>query len=266
MIPLHDDIPSHSTPFINYAIIGICSLVFFAQLAESDNASLVEQYGMIPARVLDPSTPIESLRQLAVETPLGIQIIEERHPVADSAIAPWLTLFSCIFLHGGWMHVIGNMWFLYIFGDNIEDRLGHAGYLAFYLFCGVAASAAHLVIGPDSTIPTIGASGAIAGVMGAYFIFYPRAKVLSLVPIVFVMQMIVIPAPVFLGIWFAFQAFNGFGSSGAGGGVAWWAHIGGFAAGLATAWLLKIGNVTPPPAAPTTGQHPGEYRWKQRNT
>jgi membrane associated rhomboid family serine protease len=140
------------------------------------------------------------------------------------------------------------MWFLYIFGDNVEDRLGNAGYLLFYLGCGVAASAAHLAAGPSSPIPTIGASGAIAGVMGAYSLLYPRAKVLSAIPIFIFLEIIVLPAPLFLGVWFLLQFFQGTFSIGAtqAGGVAWWAHVGGFAAGfLVAALLYAVGRTRP---------------------
>ena len=152
------------------------------------------------------------------------------------------------------MHIIGNMWMLWIFGDNVKDRLGHFWYLIFYLFCGVAASATHLLSGPDSTAPTIGASGAIAGVMGAYFVLYPRAMVLSLVPVFFFIQMVVLPAPVFLGIWFLLQFFQGTFAvtSLQNAGVAWWAHIGGFVSGLGIAWILKSQNITPPRYENTT--------------
>ncbi len=200
---------------------------------------------MIPFRVLNPDKAIEIVSQVHVQTPFGVEVIEQVREPAESAVVPWMTLFTCIFLHGGWMHVIGNMWFLFIFGDIVEDRLGHLGYLLFYLLCGVAASACHLMIGPESTVPTIGASGAIAGVMGAYFLFYPKAQVEAVIPIFIILQMIVLPAPIFLGIWFAFQFFQGT-MSGSGSGVAWWAHIGGFVVGLACAGLVKLTTRTPP--------------------
>ncbi len=184
--------------------------------------------------------------------------------MAPSAVPPWLTLLTCIFLHGGWMHFIGNMWFLFIFGDNVEDRLGHVGFLVFYLAAGIAASAAHLATNPASPIPTIGASGAIAGVMGAYFYLYPHARVLTLVPIFVILQMVVLPASVFLAIWFAIQFFQGIFSVGAtqATGVAWWAHIGGFAVGLAVAFGLDQLHVLRPKVEqirPHT-DHAGTYR------
>jgi membrane associated rhomboid family serine protease len=140
------------------------------------------------------------------------------------------------------------MWFLYIFGDNVEDRLGHLGYVIFYLGCGIAASFAHYLTDPGSTIPTIGASGAIAGVMGAYLLLYPHASVLALVPLGFLIQTMVIPAPFFLGLWFLMQLLQGSFAVGTAEaeGVAWWAHIGGFAAGFAIAWLLGATGQTKP--------------------
>jgi len=246
MIPLRDNIPSRTTPFVSYTMIGICVLVFLQQLG---NERLVEQYGMIPKRVGNPNAEITIRKPEIVRVPGGFQRGIREQPAAESAVPPWLTLLTCIFLHGGWLHIIGNLWFLHIFGDNVEDRFGHVGFLLLYLGGGVAASAVHLWSNPGSTVPTIGASGAIAGVMGAYYVLYPRAKVLTLIPIFFFLYMIVVPAPVFLGIWFLIQFFQGTAtlSSAQQGGVAWWAHIGGFVAGAAVAWLLKGTRALRPP-------------------
>lgn len=248
MIPLRDNIPSRTTPWINYGIIGLCSFVFFIQL-QDQQSGLVERYGMIPVRVAHPDRPVELIEPTLVRTPFGPAIQEVKRTVADSGVAPWQTLLTCVFLHGSWMHIIGNMWMLWIFGDNVEDRMGHWWYLMFYLFCGVAASAAHMLVDTSSAIPTIGASGAIAGVMGAYMVLYPRAQVLSLFPIFFFIQIVVLPAPVFLGLWFLLQFFQGTFAviSVQSGGVAWWAHIGGFVTGFAAAWLLKRTDTTTPP-------------------
>ena len=144
---------------------------------------------------------------------------------------------SFMFLHGGFWHLLGNMWSLYIFGDNVEDRLGHLRYLIFYIICGIASGLSHLVLNFNSNVPTIGASGAIAGVMGAYFILHPRARILTLIPIFFIPYFLEIPAYFFLGFWFLLQFINAAGSSGQAGGVAWWAHIGGFVFGFI---FLKI--------------------------
>jgi membrane associated rhomboid family serine protease len=249
VIPIHDNIPSRTAPVVNYSLIAVCAVVFLLQLRQGEANLMVEQYGMIPMRVIHPKQPVMIREQVPQRTPFGIQVVERDRPAAPAAVPAWLTVLTCIFLHGGWLHVIGNMWFLHIFGDNVEDRLGHAGYLGFYLFCGVTASLVHLISAPSSTLPTIGASGAIAGVMGAYFVLYPRAKVLAVIPIFFFIQMVVLPAPIFLGVWFVLQFFQGTFAitSDQSGGVAWWAHIGGFVAGVAIAWMLKLTHVARPP-------------------
>jgi membrane associated rhomboid family serine protease len=248
MIPLRDNIPSRSTPLVNYAVVGVCTLLFLAQLAD-DQSVLVERHGMIPYRVWHPNATVLIPKERGFEfTPFGVRQVVEEQPAAPPPWSPWFTLLTCIFLHGGWLHFLGNMWFLYIFGDNVEDRLGHLGYLLFYLGCGVAASAAHLAVNSESVMPTIGASGAIAGVMGAYLLFYPRAMVLSVVPIFFFLEVVVLPAPLFLGIWFLLQFFQGTLAITAveTGGVAWWAHIGGFAAGFVVAAALNMAGQTRP--------------------
>jgi membrane associated rhomboid family serine protease len=144
--------------------------------------------------------------------------------------------FTSMFLHGGWLHLIGNMWYLWIFGDNVEDRLGHFTYLIFYLLCGLGAGVVHTVLNYQTSVPSIGASGAIAGVLGAYLVSYPHARVLTLIPIFVFMQVIEIPALIVLGLWFLMQFFYGAASLGAAtantGGVAWWAHVGGFVIGM----------------------------------
>ncbi|TWU47075.1 rhomboid family intramembrane serine protease [Rubripirellula reticaptiva] len=239
MIPLRDNIPSRTTPIVNYAIIAICALAFITQLSEPEG-TIAESFGMVPLRVSDPSAIATLQHQAQVRTPEGIQTVIVEHTLAPAVIAPWMTIVSCMFLHGGWMHFLGNMWFLYIFGDNVEDRLGHVGYAVAYLGTGIAAGLAHYVTDPTSPIPTIGASGAIAGVMGAYAWLYPHARVQAVLPIFIILQIFVLPAPVFLGIWFALQTFSGVSASASGeaGGVAWWAHIGGFVAGAMIAILV----------------------------
>lgn len=244
MIPLRDNIPAASTPFVNYLIIAACGLAFLLQLGDQTDGEdqLVEQYGMIPQRVLHPREPLTVTVRIPVQLPSGeVAYAERQQPAAEPPISPWFTLLTCIFLHGGWLHFIGNMWFLHIFGDNVEDRFGHLGYLLFYLASGVTASATHLLTNLSSEMPTIGASGAIAGVMGAYLFLYPHARILTLVPILFFIQIVVIPAPVFLGFWFLLQFFQGAFAitSTQSGGVAWWAHIGGFLFGLALAWWME---------------------------
>ncbi|MFN3244962.1 MAG: rhomboid family intramembrane serine protease [Planctomycetota bacterium] len=231
MIPLRDSIPASRTPIVRNVLIGICAAAFLLQLTVGREMTFA--LGMIPERLLD-GDPDGGLTTSG--RPFGIA-----GPVyVDPAWVPdWLTLLTCTFLHGGWLHFLGNMLFLWIFGDNVEDRFGRVPFALFYLGCGVAASVAHLLASPGSPIPTIGASGAIAGVMGAYMFLYPKAKVLTLVPLGFLLVDFVLPAPLFLGYWFVLQLVQGTVDSSVGGGVAWWAHIGGFVVGAAVAGGLK---------------------------
>jgi membrane associated rhomboid family serine protease len=244
MIPLSDNIPSRTTPYGNYVVMALCTLVFFVQLRDNSDPklpTLVERYGLIPSRITDPSKPIElPIQEGYVRTPFGLQPVVEVREAVPSAVPPLLTLLTCVFLHGGWLHFLGNMWFLHIFGDNVEDRFGHVGFLLFYAAGGVAASTIHLLSEPGSTIPTIGASGAIAAVMGAYFVWYPHALIRALIPIFFFFTIMVVPATLFLAVWFILQFFQGTASilSTHAEGVAWWAHIGGFGAGYLIAGLL----------------------------
>jgi hypothetical protein len=262
VLPLKDNIPSQRTPVVNYLIIGCTAAVFLMQAGEEQEGgmALVERFGMIPKRVWNPDEPIVVKR--LVEHPLrGARVVEQlAHP---SPIPPWLTLLTCIFLHGGWLHFLGNMWFLFIFGDNVEDRLGRLGYLVFYLGSGVAASAAHLFTNPGSSLPTVGASGAIAAVMGAYFLLYPRARVLTLIPFFVFWDVVVLPAFFFLGFWFLLQLFQGTMAIGftEAGGVAWWAHIGGFAVGAATVAALRLTRALP---SRKVSVMPGTERFRYR--
>lgn len=220
--------------------MAVCCLIFLFQSVDATGL-LTMQFSMIPQRISHPELPVLVEMEGVVETPSGLQPVVVKKPLPQGVLPAWTTIVTCIFLHGSLMHLAGNMWFLYIFGDNVEDRLGHFGFLFFYLGTGAAASLSHFLIEPSSAIPTVGASGAIAGVMGAYLLFYPHSRVMTLVPIAFFLQMIVIPAPIFLGIWFVLQLVQGTFSIGAAhaSGVAWWAHIGGFVAGLVVAWILN---------------------------
>jgi membrane associated rhomboid family serine protease len=262
MIPLRDNIPARTWPVVNYLLIATCTVVFFAQLAEPDDPqrpTLVERYGMIPARISRPGEPVEIpvAREFARGPDGSVLVGQDGRPVirefvreaAPAAVPPLLTLLTCTFLHGGWLHFLGNMWFLFVFGDNVEDRLGKLAYLVFYLLGGVAASLAHYLSQPYSPVPTLGASGAIAAVMGAYMVLYPHARVLTLVPIVIFIQLLWLPAPLFLGIWFVIQLFQGVASisATAAEGVAWWAHAGGFAVGALGAWLMHRTHQDRPP-------------------
>lgn len=227
MIPIRDANPSSRTPVVNYIVIGLCIVVFLYELALGRQVDrFAFSYGLVPARY--------TRWELAVHFDWVEQIIP---------------FFSYMFLHGGWLHLIGNMWTLYIFGDNIESELGHFRYALFYLASGVAAAVIQLMTNLNSPIPTIGASGAVAGVMGAYFLLYPRARILAFVPIFFFFTLLEIPAYVFLGFWFLLQFFSGtlslLGDARQVAGIAWWAHIGGFVGGILLLKLFKPGQRLP---------------------
>ena len=212
MIPLRDTIKSRRFPIINWLIIITNAAAFYYELRIGPSAlnNFISNWGLVPVRFwAEPQTI-------------------------------WVTIFSAMFLHGGWFHILSNMWILFIFGDNVEDRMGSGRYLIFYLLSGVAAALTQAFFLPQSSAPMIGASGAIAGVLGAYMLLFPRARILSLVPILFIFTLIEIPAVVFLLFWFDSQLFSGFLSLGGtgGSGVAWWAHIGGFTFGLLGVFLF----------------------------
>ncbi|MBI4396545.1 MAG: rhomboid family intramembrane serine protease [Elusimicrobia bacterium] len=218
MIPLKDNVPRRSWPVINVLIILVNIAVFWHEISLPGIASvenLIQGWGIVPLKLL------------------------------ASPWMEWPTVFTSMFLHGGWSHIIANMLYLWIFGDNVEDRMGHFLYLVFYLCVGTVAAITQVYFNPLSQVPMIGASGAIAGVLGAYFVLYPNARVLALVPIWFFLRIVEIPAVFFLGFWFIIQALQGLGSisqrsfSGDMGGVAWWAHAGGFAAGLFLVGFFK---------------------------
>jgi membrane associated rhomboid family serine protease len=209
MFPVSDVIPSKTPPYVTVSLIVLNAVVFLYQLLlDSREVQLVWQlFGLVPAYF------------------------------------SWTTVLTSMFLHEGWLHLLGNMLYLWIFGDNVEDSLGHAGFLIFYIGCGAVASLGQVALTPDSTIPMIGASGAIAGVMGAYFVIYPHSRVLTIVFLVFFLDMIEIPAIFFLGIWFVKELFNSVGSLGTRamtGGVAVFAHVSGFAAGAMVGFLWRL--------------------------
>jgi len=203
MIPLYDVIPSRTTPVVTVGLIAVNVLVFLFEVSLGDSVDLfLQTYGLIPA---DFSLP---------------------------------TMVTSMFLHGGFSHVGGNMLFLWIFGDNVEDRMGHLRFLLFYLLCGTAAALAQTLMQPDSLLPMVGASGAVAGVMGAYFVLYPQSQIVTFVLFTF----IEVPAIVFLGLWFVLQFVSGVGSvaaSASAGGIAFWAHVAGFAAGVIGVFLFR---------------------------
>jgi membrane associated rhomboid family serine protease len=220
MIPIRDAIRSKNFPAVNFTIIGLNIIAFLWQLAQGhDLKEIFYLYGIVPLRYHDPEL--------------------SAHFTTFQQYLPFLT---SMFLHGGFLHILMNMWFLYIFGDNIEDRLGHIRYFIFYLFCGVVAGLVHLFTNWNSNIPTIGASGAISGVMGAYLLLYPRSKIMTLIPIFFFFQFVEIPAFIFLGYWILIQLFSASLTPRNVGGIAFWAHIGGFITGLI---FIKIFDVIP---------------------
>ncbi|MBC7251490.1 MAG: rhomboid family intramembrane serine protease [Anaerolineae bacterium] len=211
MFPIQDTVRSRDLPIVNWLIIlaNIVVFLFEASLGPRQLEVFIHLCGAVPRQFL-----------------------------ADPGLVQVAKLFTSMFLHGGWAHLISNVWALYIFGDNVEDRMGHWRYLLFYLLSGVIAALTHIFLTPTSTVPMIGASGAISGVLGAYLVLFPTSRVITLVPLFFVPWFVEIPALFYLGFWFVSQLFNGLfalavsGPVGTYGGVAWWAHVGGFAAGL----------------------------------
>jgi membrane associated rhomboid family serine protease len=229
MFPLKDDIPSHSFPLFTVVLIAANVAVFLYQLslqigpAQAAATAFIMEFGAVPCR-LTGMCPTEDFP------------------------APMLTVFTSMFLHGGFFHVAGNMLYLWIFGDNVEDALGHFRFLLLYLMAGAGAAASQVIIGPDSRIPMVGASGAISGVLGAYLLMFPRARILCLIIFGFLIRFVHVPAIIVLGFWIVVQVFSGLRSVGAigqTGGVAWFAHIGGFAAGIVLLFLLKARAVRP---------------------
>lgn len=205
MIPIHDDNPTRRFPLLTILIIVINVAVFLFEVTRDPDEllAIVQTYGFIPARFFaEPGAPDVSI-----------------------------TLLTAMFLHGGWLHLGGNMLYLWIFGNNIEDRLGRLRFMLFYIGCGVVASLAQAAIDQASTVPLVGASGAIAGVLGAYLVLYPHARVVTIIPVFFIIQLATLPAVFVIGLWFLLQVAQGVGSLGMLTGVAWWAHVGGFLAG-----------------------------------
>lgn len=221
MFPLRDTIRSRHFPIMNWLLLGANTLVFLFELSLGPVAvdRFIDTYALVPA-----------------------------HLFGDGAIY-WLTLFTHMFLHGGWLHFISNMWTLFIFGDNVEDRMGPIPYLVFYLLSGVVAGLLQVSVAPGSPVAILGASGAIAGVLGAYMFLFPGARVVTLIPVFLFPWIVQIPAFFYLGFWFISQLFSGVASFGASmmGGIAWWAHIGGFLVGL---FLGRYFLLRPPPPPP----------------
>ena len=216
MIPLRDIIPSRTTPYITVTIIILNALAWLFELGlpHEELAAFLQIYGVVPADFHAP------------------------------------TLITSMFLHGSWSHILGNMWYLWIFGDNVEDRFGHGRFIVFYLLCGIAAAVGQIAMDPASSLPTIGASGAIAGVMGAYIVLYPRSRVLVLIPLIIVFRVVEVPAIVLLGFWFIMQLFSAgavavTANSAGGGGVAFAAHVTGFLVGMAGVFVFRQREYNP---------------------
>jgi membrane associated rhomboid family serine protease len=223
LIPLKDLTPRRSFPIVTLLLILANVAVFLYQITLPTRAeeAFIMTYAAVPAKI-----------QLA---------LAGRHYTMEQALIP---LFTCLFLHGGWLHIIGNMWFLWIFGANVEDRMGPIAYLLFYLVCGVGSSIAQTIFSWGSNVPALGASGAISGVLGAYLVLFPGSQILTLVTLFIIWFRAQIPAFVFIGLWFLIQFLSGIGSLGAagarsGGGVAWWAHVGGFVLGMILAKIFS---------------------------
>ncbi len=219
MIPFRDNIQSRTRPLVTVSLIIFNSLVFLYELSlGQDLMPFMYEYGVVPINVIQWPASGQSLVSIVIP------------------------FFTSMFLHGGWFHLIGNMWYLWIFGDNVEDRLGHGGFFLFYIVAGLGAGAVHTALNYYVTIPSVGASGAIAGVLGAYLLLYPFARILTLIPLFFFWQIIEIPAIIVLGFWFVMQFLSGASSLSvadpAAGGVAWWAHIGGFVVGMILLGLM----------------------------
>jgi membrane associated rhomboid family serine protease len=219
MIPIRDENPTHQVPVVTYLLIILNVAAFLIQISLGQGGQdLINQFALNPARL-----------------------------TSDPSLSNFMDIFTSMFMHAGLAHILGNMLYLWIFGDNVEDRMGSLRYFIFYLSGGVLASLAHVFIYPSSTTPTVGASGAIAAVLGAYFVLYPGQKVVTLIPLGFYMRMTVLPAGLVLGAWFLLQFFQGVASLGGPdvGGVAFWAHIGGFVVGLALGKILDRGESAP---------------------
>jgi membrane associated rhomboid family serine protease len=222
MIPLHDDNPTRTIPVITMLVIVACSFIFFWQLSLGPGVQrAIYGLGLIPVVFLN-------FEQLPIELVM---------------VPSWSTLFTSMFLHGGWMHLIGNMLYLWIFGNNIEDIMGHGRFIIFYLLCGAAAALGQALPNPQSTIPMIGASGAISGVLGAYLLLFPHARILVAIPLGFIIHTTRLAAGWVLAFWFVLQVINSYFSGQQEGGVAWGAHIGGFIAGMLLIPLFKYKNV-----------------------
>lgn len=226
LMPIGDDNHGrHLTPFVTYILIALNVLVFIFLQVPSD--AFTYAFSVVPREIMQNKDIVGTLR---LGPDAAIRLGQGPQPIQ-------LTVLTAMFMHGGWAHLFGNMLYLWIFGDNVEDAMGHVKFLIFYLLCGVLATFAHILSGPDSLIPSLGASGAIAGVLGGYLVLFPSKKIKVLIGYMGIVEM---PALIVIGIWIALQVFGGFGSLGReGGGTAFWAHVGGAVAGLVLVWLFR---------------------------
>ena len=234
MFPVRDTIPHRHFPVTTWALIIVNTFAFLREITLPPKVAeqFIYVFGLIPARYTHPDWAVS----------VGLD---------PHSYWPFLTM---MFLHGGWLHIIGNMWFLGIFGDNVEDRMGPLRFLLFYLLCGFVAGLVHMATNSSSTVPALGASGAIAGVMGAYLVLYPRARILAVFPIFFYPLFFEVPAVLYIGIWFLMQFLSGTAAVVSGqqaGGIAWWAHVGGFVTGLLTYWIFLRGPRSTPVLSPS---------------
>jgi membrane associated rhomboid family serine protease len=224
LIPLRDSIPSRSLPIVNWFLILVNVTVFLYEVVFLDSQQaegLIREYGLIPDKI-------------------RLEGISNLYELRTTIVRPF---FTNMFLHGGWWHLIANMWILFIFGDNVEDRMGKVRYFLFYLLCGIVASLTHFVLHRNSPVPAIGASGAISGIMAAYMVMFPKSTIISLIPILIIPLFLPIPAVIYIGLWFLGQLLSGTTSlmlSSSATGIAFWAHIGGFLGGL---WLYRYFDV-----------------------
>lgn len=238
-LPLYDDNPTEGAPVVTCVLIGLCTGAFLWELPH-DQHEVLYRYGMIPAVLFGSAHLVAGL----------------------PAVPPWATLLTSMFLHAGWFHLLGNMLFLWIFGNNVEDALGRGRYLLLYLACGIAAALVQALSSPASQVPMVGASGAIAGVLGAYLLLYPRSNVHVFLWIVIFFRIVTVPAWILLGLWFALQLVSGLERQPGSPGVAFWAHVGGFACGLVLVTLLRPPGLTllrPPRGRGFAAVRPGEF-------
>lgn len=271
MIPLRDLLPSQRLPIITYTLIVLNLLVFLFQGVLSTQAPLRDnwseertawraeglreppifdlRYPLLTGQRVPRSVPSDTYtipRDDWLRTQYGLipaELLAGKDLPPTIPVPIWFTLLTSMFLHGGLLHLLGNMLYLWIFGDNVEDAMGPLRFIVFYLLCGLAAAFAQIAVNPVSSIPMVGASGAIAGILAAYFMLYPRARVLTLVPLFFFLRLVAVPAAFLLGFWFIWQVLAGTGSTGDAGGVAFFAHIGGFVAGLFLVFPLRQRHV-----------------------